>query len=78
MFTHTIDKIYVHDDISVIPSTSFQEETEKGRWKDVPGWKRAVLEKREAQRYVYMAISLKSFFKQCICTVGDDQNVVDS
>ena len=31
----------------------WQAEAEKEKWKNVPAWKRAVLEKREAQKYSY-------------------------
>lgn len=48
LITHSTNK---HHQRTCIP-VSTQEEAEKSKWADVPAWKRAVIEKREIQRYL--------------------------
>jgi len=48
LITHSTSK---HHQRTCIP-VSTQEEAEKSKWADVPAWKRAVIEKREIQRYL--------------------------
>ena len=40
---------------------------EKERWVDVPVWKRAVLEKREAQRCVCVCVCVCICVCMCVC-----------
>lgn len=45
-----------HQRTCILVST--QEEAEKSKWADVPAWKRAVIEKREIQRYLIQICKL--------------------